>query len=383
MTDSEWRDPFEDEEAARERERRRAEREARRRERRGRRSWRAKPEPPDGVAEDRAARQARPRERRELLAAQLRRRLVRARLAHPDPGRRRPLASRRAVVRRRRLAVLAALLVMLGLGAWGIAALADRLSGSEEEVPRAGGGKLPTLTIPEGYDRADIAALAREQGIRGDYEKATKAFRGFDPARYGAADPPSLEGFLFPATYELPRRPSVEDLVARQLDAFEQNFAGVGLGYAKSKNLTAYDVLIIASMIQGEVTVASEADRVAAVIYNRLAAGMPLQIDATVRYATGNFTEPLSTAELESDSPYNTYVNPDLPPTPISSPGLAAIEAAANPAGADYLYYVVKPGTCEHNFASTDAEFQRYKAEYDQARADAGGQSPTPEDCPG
>ena len=128
------------------------------------------------------------------------------------------------------------------------------------------------------------------------------------------------------------RRPEAADLVSRQLDAFKQNISQVNTRYAESKNLTIYDLLIIASMIEREVQVADERELVAAVIYNRLRNGMPLQIDATIRYATGNFTEPISPSELQVDSPYNTYTNSELPPGPIGNPGLASIDAAAHPA---------------------------------------------------
>ena len=154
--------------------------------------------------------------------------------------------------------------------------------------------------------------------------------------------------------------------------------------YARSKNLTTYDVLIIGSMIEREVQVPKERKLVAAVIYNRLHDGMPLQIDATIRYASGNFTKPISPSELQIDSPYNTYTNSGLPPGPIGNPGLASIEAAAHPAQVPYLYYVVKPNTCgEHTFATTEAEFNRAKAAYDQARAANGGNAPTPAQLPG
>ena len=113
-------------------------------------------------------------------------------------------------------------------------------------------------------------------------------------------------------------------------------------------------------------------------IYNRLHEGMPLGIDATIRFATGNYTEPLTESELAADSPYNTRTNAGLPPGPIDSPGLASIEAAAHPAKVDYLYYVVKPGTCgELAFSSTEAEFEADVARYNAAREAAGGNSPT------
>jgi uncharacterized YceG family protein len=170
------------------------------------------------------------------------------------------------------------------------------------------------------------------------------------------------------------------DLVNRQLAAFEQQIAGVDLSYARRKNLTVYDVVTIASMVEREAQVARERRLIAAVIYNRLREGMPLGIDATVRYATGNWSTPLSRSELASDSPYNTRTQTGLPPGPIGNPGLASIEAAARPAGVDYLYFVVKPGTCgEHAFSSTFAEFERDSARYNAAREARGGESPT--DC--
>ncbi len=171
----------------------------------------------------------------------------------------------------------------------------------------------------------------------------------------------------------------MEDLVAEQLQAFKDNIAGVNMKYAKSKNLTVYDVLTIASMIEREVSVPSERKTVAAVIYNRLKMGEPLGIDATIRFALDNWTEPLTDADLETDSPYNTRTNQGLPPGPIGNPGLASIEAAAHPADTDVWLYVVKPGTCgEHVFSSSLAEHNRNVEKYEEAQAAAGG---SPTDC--
>jgi UPF0755 protein len=104
---------------------------------------------------------------------------------------------------------------------------------------------------------------------------------------------------------------------------------------------------------------------------------MPLGIDATIRFATGNYTRPLTESELAVESPYNTRTHAGLPPGPIDSPGLASIEAAAHPAKVDYLFYVAKPGTCNGlAFASTEAEFEEDAAAYDAAREAAGGNSP-------
>jgi UPF0755 protein len=234
-----------------------------------------------------------------------------------------------------------------------------------------------TATIPEGLSRAQISPLVRSAGISGDYLAASRSVKGFDPARYGAPKGASLEGFLFPSTYELPKQPTAAELVSRQLDAFRQRMSGVDMSYARSKNLTPFDVLTIASMIEREVQVPKERPLVAAVIYNRLRKGIPLGIDATTRFAVGNYDQPLTESQIQSTSPYNTRIVSGLPPGPIGNPGIASIEAAAHPAKVSYLYYVVKPGTCgEHSFSSTDARFQRDVARYNSARAAAGGKSP-------
>jgi peptidoglycan lytic transglycosylase G len=238
------------------------------------------------------------------------------------------------------------------------------------------------LTIPEGLSRSEIAPLARRAGLRGDYAQASAETSLLDFRRYGLRKRPrTLEGFLFPATYELRRGAYANALVAKQLAAFGANFGRVDLSYARSKNLTAFDVLTIASMVEREAQLARERPLIAAVIYNRLHARQVLAIDATIRYATGNWSSPLTKSQLALDTPYNTRLNPGLPPGPIGNPGLASIEAAARPARVGYLYYVVKPGTCgEHAFSSTLAKFQADERRYQQARDAAGGMSPT--SCP-
>ena len=189
----------------------------------------------------------------------------------------------------------------------------------------------------------------------------------------------SLEGFLFPATYELEKGASVDALVKDQLTAFDDNIAQVNLKDAEKKNLTIYDVVTIASMIEREVLVPKERPLVAAVIYNRLSQGMPLGIDATLRYDLDNFDQPLTESDLQTDSPYNTRLVTGLPPTPIANPGLDSLKAAADPAKVDYLYYVVKPGTCgEHFFTNDYDEFLAASDKYDSAREAEGG---SPTDC--
>ena len=231
------------------------------------------------------------------------------------------------------------------------------------------GGKI-NVTIPEGEDRTQIAATVKDLGLSGDYLAASKSFKGFDPNRYGAQNPKSLEGFLFPATYELDPGASVDQLVSEQLQAFRQNIAGVNLSYAKSKNLTVYDVLTIASMIDKEVMVPSERPLVAAVIYNRLHRGMPLGIDATTRFEFHNYTGEITQSQLQSPSPYNTRTHAGLPPTPIGNPGLAAIQAAAHPAKVNYLFYVVNgDGSGHHCFTASEQEFNQLVAASNSGRA--------------
>ena len=246
------------------------------------------------------------------------------------------------------------------------------LDALEEGVPP----NVVQITVPEGLPRAQVAPMVKR--LRGNYRRATRRSRLLDPRDYQAERATSLEGFLFPATYELKKGQPVRKLVNKQLRAFKQNFAKVDLGYARRRNLTPYDVLIIASLVEREAQAASERPLIASVIYNRLKRDIRLDIDATTRFAVGNWSRPLRVSELQSTSPYNTRVHSGLPPGPIGNPGLASIRAAARPAKTGFLFYVVKPGTCgRHNFAETDAEFQRYVAEYDRARAERGGKSPT------
>ena len=236
------------------------------------------------------------------------------------------------------------------------------------------------LTIPEGRSLSEVAELVADSPVRGGYARTAREPRFLRRGRELGlpAGRRTLEGFLFPATYKLTGDAGPRDLIGKQLDAFEQNFASVPMRRAKRRNLTRYDVLIIASMVEREAALAKERPLIAAVIHNRLRAGMALGIDATIRYATDNWERPIRVSELEADGPYNTRLRQGLPPTPIGNPGLDSMKAAANPADVPYLYYVVKPGTCgEHAFSSTDADFQRDSARYNAERAAAGGQSPT------
>ena len=238
--------------------------------------------------------------------------------------------------------------------------------------------RVTNLTLIEGKTRAQIDALLRSQGVKGSYVVESRHSPLINLGAYGAPKrTPDLEGFLFPDTYQLVEPISVTKLINDQLTEFRQQWAHVNLGYARSKHLTPYDVLIIASMVQAEAATAHDRPLIASVIYNRLRLGMPLQIDATTRYATGNYTKPLTDSQLNSRSPYNTRIHKGLTPTPIDNPGLASIQAAAHPAQTNFLYFVVKPcGNGEQVFTSSYKQFLADAQKYQQARNAHGGRSP-------
>jgi UPF0755 protein len=236
------------------------------------------------------------------------------------------------------------------------------------------------ITLPEGPSRREEAAKLKAAGVKGSYLAATKRSSRLDPRTYGAPrSTRTLEGFLYPSTYELKTsQATAKRLVNKQLAAFKENFGKVDMRAARRKNLSRYDVLIIASMIEREALVPRDRRLISAVIYNRLKENIPLGIDATLRYSLNQWSRPLRVSELNSNSSFNTRKRRGLPPTPIGNPGLASIRAAANPAHVPYLFYVVKPcGNGAHAFSSTDAKFQQDVAKYNRARAKRGGKDPS------
>jgi peptidoglycan lytic transglycosylase G len=271
--------------------------------------------------------------------------------------------------------------IVLGVGV--LAAIAFAIVGRDDAQTPAttptgtGPPPKPVLKIifPEGFTIDEMAnRIAAVNEIAKDKRNLTPALeprhyvklgetlappRGFPFKR----DVPSLEGFLFPATYEFFENTTTKELIDKQLDAFMRAWDQLDLEYAESKNLNAYDVLIIASMVEKEVQVPRERPLVAAVIYNRLRAGLPLGIDATIRYGLDiPPTEPILQSQLESDSPYNTRCPTctGLTPTPIANPGLASLQAAAHPAKVDYLYFIRKADCKSHFFTASEQEFLNY-----------------------
>ena len=232
--------------------------------------------------------------------------------------------------------------------------------------------RKPVLRIvfPEGFTRREMAeriqtvnriARRRRKITPSLSARAYLAATARSPlpgrfARDGKAR--SLEGFLFPATYDFTEDTTSAQLVRMQLDAFQQNWRKLDLRHARSRNLTPYDVVIIASMVEGEARVPRERALVSAVIYNRLRAGLPLGIDATLRYGLRiPANRSLRESELQNLTPYNTRVHAGLPPTPIGNAGLASLRAATRPANVEYLYFVRRADCKTHFFTADEDEF--------------------------
>ncbi len=275
-----------------------------------------------------------------------------------------------------RVAALVVLVFLLGLVGAGAALLA-RLAGDDEPAATTTLAAPPRplrIVFPEGFTRTEMAARVtavneiakRRRHVQPRlselaYLRATA--RSKLPARFaGDGKRRSLEGFLFPATYEFLPATTSTQLVRKQLSAFRRAWAKLDLGYARSRNLTGYDVLIIASMIEKEAVAPEERKLIAAVIYNRLKAGMALGIDATIRYGLNvPGTQALRQSQLDDPNPYNTRIHRGLPPTPIANPGLPSLRAAAHPARVGYLYFVRKPDKVHHFFTASYRDFVNYK----------------------
>jgi uncharacterized YceG family protein len=294
------------------------------------------------------------------------------------PRRHRTRPSRNRILVRRGAAVG----FVLGLVALLVGSAMAVLGGGEEAAPPPApvpvAPKPLRIIFPEGFTREQMADRIGEVNVIAREKRNVRP--KLSPQRYLALTdgstrvprqfltqgrPPHLEGFLFPATYEFTKRTTTRQLVNNQLAAFQKNWAKVNMSYARSKRLTPYDVLIIASMIEKEVVAPEERPLVAAVIYNRLKAGMSLGIDATLRYGLDiPPTESIRLSQLESDNPYNTRKFSGLTPTPIANPGLASMQAAAHPAKVNYLFFVRKPDKVHHFFTASATEFENYKNEH-------------------
>jgi peptidoglycan lytic transglycosylase G len=225
---------------------------------------------------------------------------------------------------------------------------------------------VPTirLTIPEGYRLTQIADRVHEElGIDPDRFVALAQSKDWSLEPYLPAGK-GTEGFLFPETYRFSKTDTTaKDVIQRLLDQFGTEADGLDWGKAKGLGVSDYQIVVIASMIEREAAVASDRAKVAAVIYNRLADGMPLGIDATIGYIDPDPSNGLTASDFEIDSPYNTRLHTGLPPTPIASPGIASLRAALAPADVPYLYYVLCGANGAHRFSVSYQQFLSDKAE--------------------
>jgi UPF0755 protein len=216
------------------------------------------------------------------------------------------------------------------------------------------------FTIPEGFTVAQIVdRIAKtEQFSKAELQKALQSKRLI--AHYRPKNVKSLEGMLFPDTYAIEPDDTPVTVLQDMLDQLQIVLSRYDLS-STPENLSAYQVLVVASMIEREAKVDGDRPKVATVIYNRLRDGQRLQVDATVEYAVGH--RGLTAKDLDSGSPYNTYRRVGLPPTPIAAPGEASIRAALQPAPGDWRYYVLISKQGEHAFTASYEEFQRLKEE--------------------
>jgi UPF0755 protein len=250
-----------------------------------------------------------------------------------------------------------------------------------------------TITIPEGWRAEQIADYLDDAGIFASNPSAIETYRrqvtttdlsGLDPTQYpflqGRPAGVGLEGYLFPDTYEVPaEQPVAADVLQRQLDNFSSRVVPryEAAHAAGQTDLSLYEVLTMASIVEREAVVPEERPAIAGVYLNRLAVGMKLEADPTVQYAMGYQPEteqwwktPVSLEEYSSvNSPYNTYLYSGLPPGPICNPGLSSIEAVLQPEKHDFLYFVATPdGSGRHVFAKTFEEHYENVRRYQQGR---------------
>ncbi|MES2391319.1 MAG: endolytic transglycosylase MltG [Acidobacteriota bacterium] len=209
-----------------------------------------------------------------------------------------------------------------------------------------------TLVIPEGFNIFDIAKAVQDAGLGSSAEFLKAERHDADLVQQWAPHASSLEGYLFPDTYKFARHATPLQMLATMVKRFDTEAARLGLKGDVERTVT------MASLVEREVHIDAERPEVASVFENRLAAGMPLQTDPAVVYASllaGTWTGVIHERELHSESSYNTYVHPGLPPGPICNPGLAALKAVMHPASTQYLYFVADANGATR-FAATLSE---------------------------
>lgn len=228
------------------------------------------------------------------------------------------------------------------------------------------------LTIPEGATLRDVAWLILGKEL-GDAKRLLGLGQDKEFITSLGMTSPSLEGYLFPDTYHVPRGLSEQSLLTLMVRNFQKRYSADMATQAQQLDLTQHEVVTLASLVEKEAQIDAERPLIAAVFHNRLRRGMRLQCDPTVIYALGErFDGNLRKDDLQIDSPYNTYRYAGLPPGPIANPGQRALEAAVNPAAVDYLYFVAtrdggrhvfSKSLQEHNVAVRQQQLTKYRAQ--------------------
>lgn len=248
---------------------------------------------------------------------------------------------------------------------------------------QAGNILVMRVAIPEGWDLRRIAPrLAEVTGTSAD--SILEALADTAAAtRYGVPGP-TLEGYLYPATYSVPLGSSLDAIIETMVRQYKRIWTPERKARADSMNLTEREVITLASIVEKEAKVSDEMPIIAAVYHNRLRIGYPLQADPTVQYALGEHQRRLLYAHIDSVAahPYNTYRRRGLPPGPIASPSVRAVDATLNPADVKYLYFVARPDGShiftrsleEHNRAR--AMLRRQRMEMEAQRAGMTGNTP-------
>ncbi len=229
----------------------------------------------------------------------------------------------------------------------------------------AGRGITHTVVIPEGFDLRDIArVLNKALGVSEDSVFAVAKDSSW--RRRLAAPAPTLEGYLFPATYSFADGTTAREAVVVMLERFESVWKPEWNATLESMAISRNEAMTMASIVEKEARKGEERPIISAVYWNRIKKGMRLQADPTVQYSLGEHTDRVLFKDLEIDSPYNTYRNDGLPPGPIASPGEASIVAALSPANVPFLYFVAHPDG-HHEFRTSFAEHQRAIADVRRA----------------
>ena len=225
-----------------------------------------------------------------------------------------------------------------------------------------------TVVIPEGFTMFDIAQAVQDAGLGSSREFLAVAQSNTELISDLAPDAKTLEGYLFPNTYEFTRTQSMKDIAAAMVKQFRQVAEQIGLN-ASGQNADVQKTVTMASIIEKETAVPEERSLVASVYYNRLARNIALQADPSVIYAellNGNYAGALHHSDMQFQSAYNTYTHPGLPPGPIGNPGRSSLEAALHPAQTDY-YYFVSDGNGHHRFSRSLEEHNQNVAKLRQA----------------